>query len=85
MLRFGRATRLYRLSLREIRCASKLLQPIRHDIAAYIGKAKFSALVFEGEAFMIQAQQTQYRSVQVMHMDGLLGNTKTKFICLSIG
>ena len=37
-----------------------LHKAVRHDMAADIGEAEFSALVFEGEAFMIEAQQMQY-------------------------
>ena len=50
----------------------------------YIGQAISTALMLEGEAFVVNAQQMQERGLKIMHMHGIFYDVVTQFVCLSI-
>ena len=45
-----------------------------HQFTVYIGQAIVAALMTECESGMVEAQEVQNGGVEVMHMDGLLGD-----------
>jgi hypothetical protein len=42
-----------------------------HELAMHVGEAVVAALVAEGEAFVIEAEEVEQRGVQVMRVDGV--------------
>ena len=54
------------------------------DVAVDVGQAKVATCVTEGQPFMIDAQQVQYRGVKVVCVDSVFGGQNTVLIGLAM-
>ena len=60
-------------------------QQLRHDIPMHVGQAVFAALVAEGQAFVIEAQQVQHGGVEVVCVDWISRDAETELVGFAVG
>ena len=59
-------------------------QPAIDDFAADVGEPEVAALVAVGELQVIEPKEVQQRGVEVVHMDGVFGNSPADFVGLAV-
>ena len=57
----------------------------RHDMSVDVGEAIVTALEFEGELLVIDAEKVEHGGLQVMNVDAILGDVKADLIALAVG
>src|SRR6185503_8499010 len=62
-----------------------LREDVFHRVAMDVGEADVSALEFEGQAFVVDAQAVEQRGVEVMDVDGVFGDVVAVVIGLTVG
>ena len=53
--------------------SAELRENLLHDCAVHVGEPEMPALVFEGQAGVVDAQGVQDRGVQIVDVDRILG------------
>lgn len=55
-----------------------------HHLAGYIREAEPPALVFEGESFVVDAEQVQQRGVEIMNVNRILHDVIAKLTSFTV-
>ncbi len=61
-------------------CNVRLSQDIPHNLAVHIRQAEVAAGVVEGQLLVVEAQQVQDRRLEVVDVDGVLGDVEAEVV-----
>src|SRR5207247_1910278 len=61
-------------------CNQALAQNLFHDVPVHVGQTALNAVVIKREFSVIEPEQAQNRSVEIVSGDGIFGGVETDFI-----